>query len=287
MTRATLLGARVERGSAALDISAPLTDGALDGGWFRLVADRERAHLHVDGVADFAISEGRRVRVDPHPGASPAEVEAYLRGMVAAMLLGQRGQFALHASLVRVAETVVAVAGPQRAGKSTTALRLEQRGHELVGDDFAELRPQADCVAYTTLGRAVHVAPETAAALGIDTAGAHSAGRADGKVALPARPIASGRVEAVAVLAPGEGGDVSVQHVTGGRALASVFGHAFRVDVAKLLWPVEAFAWAAAVSSRLPVYAVTRPRERWTVDAVADTVEAIAAETRSAGAARL
>ena len=286
MTCGTLLGARVERGPIALEIPAPLIDGALEGGGFRLVADRKRAFLHVRAIADFAISEGRCVRVNPHPGASSVEVEPYLRGMVAAMLLGQRGRFALHASLVRVDDTVVAVAALPGTGKSTTALRLEQLGHELVGDDFAELRPEADGVAFTTLRRAVHIAPATATALGIDTAGARSA-RRDGKVALPARPAASGRVAAVAVLAPGESEDVGARRLTGGRALANVFRHAFRVDVARLLWPAEAFAWAAAVTARLPIYAVTRPHEGWTVDAVADAVEAIAAESRSAAASRL
>jgi hypothetical protein len=288
VTSATLLGARVERGPAALEISAPLIDGTIDGGGFRIVADRTRAYLQVAAVADFAINEGRCVRLDPHPGAQPAEVDAYLRGTVAAMLLGQRGGFALHASLVRVAGTVVAVAALPGVGKSTTALRLEQRGHELVGDDFAELRPEADGVAYTTLERAVHVTPETATALGIDTVGAHCVNRTNGKLALPARPVASGRLEAVAVLSPGDGEHAAArERLTASRALVSVFGHGFRFSMAKLLWPKEAFAWAAAVSARLPVYAVTRPREGWTVDAVADEVEAIATETRSAGASRL
>jgi hypothetical protein len=287
VTRATLLGARVERGPVTLDISAPLIDGAVDDGGFRIIADRTRAYLQVATVADFAINEGRCVRIDPHPDAWPTEVDGYLRGTVAAMLLGQRGRFALHANLVRVAETAVAVAALPSGGKSTTALRLEQRGHELLGDDFAELRPEADGVTYATLGRPVHVAPETAAALGIDTTGVRSVSRRRKKLALPTKPVASGRLEAVAVLSPGDCEHVATQRMTGGQALVKVFAHAFRVEMAKQLWPEEAFAWAAAVTAQLPVYAITRPREGWTVDAVAEAVESIAAETRSAAASRL
>ena len=99
MTQATLLDARVEYGPAALEIRAPLIDGTIEGGGFRMVADRAQAYLEIASVADFAVSEGSRVRVNPHPGARPTEVDAYLRGTVAAMLLGQRGRFALHATL--------------------------------------------------------------------------------------------------------------------------------------------------------------------------------------------
>ena len=286
MTYAGVLGARVERGRAELDIPAPLIDGATVGGELRLVADRDHAVLHVESVADFAISEGRCVRVDPHRGARPADIDAYLRGTVAVVLLGQRRRFALHASFVRVAETVVAVAAPQGTGKSTTALRLEQRGHEFVCDDVAELRPDTDGVAYTTFGRAAHVVPETATVLGIDTADALGTSHR-GKLALRAQPVTSGRLDAVAVLSCGDVERVATQRLTGGLALANVFEHTFRLSTVKLLWPAEAFAWAGAVTAQLPVYALTRPYEGWTVDAVADAVEAIAAETSSVGASRL
>jgi hypothetical protein len=286
VTYAEVLGARVERGRAELDIPAPLVDGASAGGDLRLVADRDHAVLHVESVADFAISEGRCVRVDPHRGARPADVDAYLRGAVAVVLLGQRRRFALHASFIRVGETVVAVAAAQGTGKSTTALRLEQRGHEFVCDDVAELRPEADAVAYTTFGRAAHVVPETATVLGIDTADALGTSR-KGKLALRAQPVTSGRLDAVAVLSRGDVARVATQRLTGGRALANVFAHTFRLSTVKLLWPTEAFSWAGAVTARLPVYAVTRPHEAWTVDAVADAVETIAAETRGAAASPL
>jgi hypothetical protein len=287
MTHATLLDARVEYGPAALEIPAPLIDGTLEGGGFRMVADRAQAYFEIESVADFAISEGSRVRVNPHPGAHPTEVDAYLRGTVAAMLLGQRGRFALHATLVRVEGTVVAVAAAPGVGKSTSALRLEQLGHELVGDDFAELRPEEEGIAYITLGRAVHVAPEAAAALGIDTAGAPKVSRHGEKLALPARPVTSGRLEAVAVLSHDDGERVATRRLPAERALANVFTHTFRVGMVKQLWPTEAFAWAAAVAAQLPVFAVTRPHEGWTVDAVAQAVEAIAADTRAADASRL
>jgi hypothetical protein len=287
MTYASLLGARVERGPAALDIPAPLIDGADDGGGVRLVADRQRALLHVRAVADFAITDGQCVRVDPHPGATRGDVDTYLRGTVAGILLGQRGRFALHASLVRVRETVVALAAFPTYGKSTTALRLAQRGHELIADDFAELRPEADGVVYTTVGRAVHVGPAAAAALGIETAGATGASDRGEKLTLPAPPVASGRLEAIAVLGIGGGEEVAADHLTGELALANVFRHAFRAQVATVLWPAEAFAWAAAIIAQLPVYSVTRPLHAWTVDAVADAVEAIAAQTGTARASRL
>src|SRR2546423_12989971 len=123
------MGVDVEVAPAGFHVSDPVVDRALPGGGAHLVADPGHAILRIDRVGTFAVTEGSRIRFDPEEQVPEGAVSMWLHGTVAALLLAQRGRFALHASVVEVGGVAVAVAGPRRAGKSTTALRLAQLGH--------------------------------------------------------------------------------------------------------------------------------------------------------------
>ncbi|MEA2427863.1 MAG: hypothetical protein QOF37_1491, partial [Thermoleophilaceae bacterium] len=166
-----LLGAPVEVGAVELPIPRPVLDGELPGGGGTVVADRSRAVVRVAGVGTFGILEGAHVRFDPEPGVPAGAVGIWLHGTVAALLLAQRGSFALHAGVVEVDGQAVALTGPRAAGKSTTALRLTQRGHALVTDDVTPL-DGGPPVTVHPFARSVRVAPATARSLGLDLTGA-------------------------------------------------------------------------------------------------------------------
>ena len=117
-----LIGASVEVATAGFVIADPTVDVALPGG-VHLIADPRRSILRVGDVGTFAITGGRLIRFEPGPDATPGAVSAWLHGAVAALLLAQRGRFALHASVVEIDGVGVALAGSRGAGKSTTALR--------------------------------------------------------------------------------------------------------------------------------------------------------------------
>jgi hypothetical protein len=63
----------------------------------------------------------------------------YVEGMMLATVLYQRGYFVLHASVVRMGSSCVAVLGSVGAGKSSTAAALYARGHAVVSDDNAAI----------------------------------------------------------------------------------------------------------------------------------------------------
>ena len=95
------------------------------------------AHFQLDVPAGrFRVSEGRRIVVDPRPGAADADLRPYLLGTVMAALCHQRALLPLHAAAVLTREGAVAFAGPSGAGKSTLAAHFDGRGGRVLADDL-------------------------------------------------------------------------------------------------------------------------------------------------------
>jgi hypothetical protein len=277
VTQPELMGARVQLAPAPFAVAEPLMDVSFPEGVGRIVADRDRTILRVTGVGTFAIENGRRISIDPEPDAPANAVATWLHGTVAAFLLAQRRQFALHANVIEIDGSAVAVAGAREAGKSTTALRLAQRGHTLVTDDVSPLTAGARVTVHP-FTRPVHVWPQAAQALELELSGAQPMLPDSPKLALPAGSRAPAEVAAISVLQVSETADiVAWARVRGAQTHGLVAANIYRVRMLSPLCRAEMFAWASAVASSVPVYVVTRPPKGWTVDAVADAVEQIAA----------
>jgi hypothetical protein len=271
-----LAGATVEIAPARFEPFDPIVDGPVLGGAGHLVADPRRAILRVPGVGTFAIAEGTRVWFDPEPSVPEGAASMWLQGTVAALVLAQRGRFALHASVVEVDGVGVAVSGLRSAGKSTTALRLTQLGHRLVTDDVSPL-VAGDEVTVHPFDRPVHVFTETAASLGLDVSTARPVLPDHPKLALPTAPRGLVPLEGIAILETAEPeSSVHAERVRGARAHWLIRVNIYRADVLHELWENEMFVWAGKIAAQVPVHVVTRPTAGWTVDPVARAVEQIA-----------
>ncbi|HLZ85047.1 MAG TPA: hypothetical protein VKQ54_15895 [Caulobacteraceae bacterium] len=84
----------------------------------------------------FAVSEGRRIIVDPRPDASDADLRPFLLGTAMGALCHQRALLPLHAAAISLAGGAVAFAGPSGAGKSTLAAHFLGRGRGVLADDI-------------------------------------------------------------------------------------------------------------------------------------------------------
>ncbi|GIJ51754.1 HPr kinase [Virgisporangium aliadipatigenens] len=233
----------------------------------RLCADASVARFDVAGVARFLVEEGARITVEAYPGGDPFALRSLLHGTVVALLLGQRREFALHASTVRAHGRGIAVTGDSGAGKSTTVLALRAAGHELVTDDVS---PVSAAGVVTPFGRALHVWPETAAALGVDVSDAEPVCESDAKYSLPVGPAAPVRLDSVVWLRRDPGAD-EVRYARPDRleAVNLLLRNAYRFPMLMKLWPSEVFAWAADLAGRVDTAVLTRPAATWSVDRVA------------------
>ena len=272
-----LMGARVILGEPDFSITDPDFELDLPHGRGHVVADRRRAILRLADVGTFAVTNGAEVRVAPVPDPTPGAISMHLHGTVAALLLAQRGRFALHASVAEIAGAGVAVAGRQRAGKSTTALSLTQRGHTLVTDDVSPLE-LGDPVTVHPFSRPVYIHPETAVALAVDVSDARPVLEGQTKLALDTEPRDPVPLAAIVVRDPREGQEgIEVAPVAGGQTHWLLSANIYRPRLLVDIWRSEMFAWAAELARRVPLYVVSRPAAGWSVDEVAGAIEGVAA----------
>ena len=242
-----------------------------------LSASERRAVFRVPGVAAFYVEDGARVTVEPATESDNSAINTYLYGTVTALLLAQRGMFALHASVARIDGRTVAIGGVCGAGKTTTVLALERRGHTVVSDDVAVIDIVGDHLVHRPTGRPVHVHPTTARALHLDTTGAVPVQRRDSKLSLPLGRGTPAQVDEIVRLRVGGAGELHVRALDRLHAIPLIARNVFRVWMLRHLYQPALFAWAAAVAERAPMHVLHRPRGPWTVDGVAETVEALVA----------
>ena len=96
---------------------------------------RHRFLLRLSDKGRILIEHGRKVIVEPGPGADLTDARAVLMGPVQAILWHQRGLLPLHASAISVSGRAVALAGPSGVGKSTLAAALSGK-HSVLADDI-------------------------------------------------------------------------------------------------------------------------------------------------------
>ena len=270
----TVFGARVTRGPVSTVVTEPIIN--VESSLYTLVADADHAIFRVDGIASFGIERGERVSVEPAPGAPPGRTSEFLTTTVATLVLGQQRRFALHANAVSVGGNGVLFAGHSGAGKSTTSLRLIQRGHTHLTDDLCLLQAAGDELVLDPPERGIRFLPHTAQALQLDVTTAVPSASEEDKLVLPQPAALIGPVRAIVLLERAETDAVEVERLGSTRAIELLSEHAYRRPIIQMLWPRELFEWTADIVERMPVYLLRRPESSWTIDEVADAIEAVA-----------
>lgn len=247
-----------------------------------------RTLLHVSGGWRALVEDGRRITVqgpvgDPalDPTGDIVGPTWILDGWALPFALLQRGLLPLHATIVDVGGTVVAVGGHSGSGKSTTALALAARGHVLLTDDIAAVELRDDGPWVLPFQRRIHLFPHSADALGLADALVPMAGQPHkGAVLPPEPPPQPRRLGAVILLDPrADVTEVSTCAEQGHARLGLLLDRAGRPRSASAtLGAQRYFDVATVVAARTPIWRLVRPVDGWTADAVCAAVEQIAAD---------
>ena len=100
----------------------------------------ERSSRLLFQVARFTVRDGAQVTVEPVEGHDVASWRVPLLGSVLAVLLEQRGVFALHAGALSFDAGAAAFLGDKGQGKSTLNAALSCAGYALLSDDVVGLQ---------------------------------------------------------------------------------------------------------------------------------------------------
>lgn len=107
-----------------------------DGEWLML--------RYADGTRFVLRRSGAEIWATWPATASAASTATYLLGPVVGFALRLRGLTCFHASSVVISNRAILMMGPAGIGKSSTAAALALRGHRVLGDDIAVVRPESD-----------------------------------------------------------------------------------------------------------------------------------------------
>ncbi len=226
------------------------------------------------------VSDGRTIVIDPAAGVDAGDDASWVvQGWGVAMAAMQSGLLTLHAAAVRLGDETVCIAGHQGAGKSTTAMALMNRGHQLLVDDLCLLTFDTGgkaCV--IPFARNVHLLPDAAAALGVDFDALPRLAGARAKAAFrpDSPPTAPQPIDRIVVLTPGADEEAVTTHSITGAARAAVLHlHANRQGIAPaVMGRARYFDLLTRLSASVPVVEIRRPRDDWSLDQVVEAIEA-------------
>lgn len=229
------------------------------------------AVLVIEGVARYAVRDGRDLRVEPAPGADERDIRLYLLGSAMGLLLHQRGLLPLHANAIELHGGAVLFAGASGGGKSTLASWFHDRGVAVIADDV--------CVVHFDAAGAPVVSPGVQR-LRLWRDALEEAGRDPG--AYPLSFGAPGSREKFDVpLAQGARGDtvlgirgiyilergdrLTIEPLTGVAAAEALFAHTYRGRFLEATGShVSHWQACVAVATRVAIY---RAERRWGFDA--------------------
>lgn len=95
----------------------------------------DEVRLTCSGVGAFLVRQGREVIVTLVPDHDQAALRMLITGIVLAIVLVQRGRMVLHASAVAINGRAIIFLGNKGAGKSVMAGSLHRHGHRMLADD--------------------------------------------------------------------------------------------------------------------------------------------------------
>lgn len=209
--------------------------------------------------------------------ADSDDVNWVIQGWAVTLATLQRGEVSLHASTIAVGGEVIALAGRQGAGKSTTSVALQQRGHRILVDDTTLLRFEDGAVSMTPYSRNVHLLRDSADALGLDfdELPRLAGGRIKVSFSPEEPPVEPRRIDRVIVLEPADDcSDVSLVEVRGVDKVSTLGEHMARRSIAPaILGHQRYFELLTSLAQAVPVFVLSRPTSAWSLDEVVNLIE--------------
>jgi hypothetical protein len=234
--------------------------------------------LDVPGVARYLVSHGRRLEIEPSPGAAAADVIRFARATPLAALCYQRGVLTFHAAAAARGRDAVLLAGDSTSGKSTLLAELLGRGWRLLSDDVAPitLTERGNPMVMPTSAHLV-LWPDAVERLG--WGGCRDAGNGPGgqRIFAVADRFADAPVQlqSVWLLRTSNHEAVETEVIRGMDAFDALGSMTYNTRIARaVLGPAAFMRSGAAVAGAVTVCRVRRPRGPWTVEHIADLVEA-------------
>jgi hypothetical protein len=252
--------------------------GAIETGSFYQAAPGSFLLL-VDEVARYLVTDGKQIVIQREPGAVDEEIALFLLGCAFAPLLQQRGLLPLHCSGIVVEGGCIAFVGHSGIGKSSLAGAFLKRGYHILTDDILVISLISDGTPRAYPGYPqLKLWPDTISKLG--------------EAQQPLLPIRPGidkfrrpireefykdalPLKRLYVLGVSDAGEIEVAPMSGSAKVAAIIRNTYHLGFVKGLGKgPDHFKLCNALAARLDVRKVTRPREPYLLEELANALEA-------------
>jgi hypothetical protein len=267
---AWLSGTQIKTAAVPPVLNAANANGAL---W---QAAPGRFLLHAPAVARFLVDDGRTITIDPAPLAAAADVGRFLRMAPLAALLYQRGILAFHAAAAANSKGAILLAGDSGAGKSTLLKTLLERGWMMLADELSavDLDRDGELRVWPTFPE-IRLWQNTEKILGNRPVAPNSGSnwrnlQMNAQFAHAPQPL-----RAIYWLTLHNADQIERETVEGMERFRAPGTMAYNSHIADVLLDrMEYMRSAAILAQAVPIHRLRRPRGKWSVEELADQVEA-------------
>ncbi|MCR8746786.1 hypothetical protein [Romboutsia lituseburensis] len=95
--------------------------------------------IYIKDIAIYQIKNGNTIIVEPLKDKDNERIKSFLLGWSFGILLIQRKTIALHGSAISKGDKAIIISGKSKAGKSTLASALNNKGYKFLSDDVVAL----------------------------------------------------------------------------------------------------------------------------------------------------
>lgn len=110
---------------------------------FSYIINDKELLFTVNDVARYYATNGCKVVIEPYECMKDCRsIRLYVLATVMAAILLQRNSLPIHASAIKLGESLVLITGDSHAGKSTTLAGLHRKGYTVFSDDIVVLKKE-------------------------------------------------------------------------------------------------------------------------------------------------
>jgi hypothetical protein len=245
------------------DVSPLGLSNPIDKGLFHQIT-RDEIWLHVPPIGHFLMTDGNLITVSPTKKIDKDSLRECVLSTCFKMLLLQRHLFLIQASVIKVGESCIALAGVSGAGKSTLAAAFVNQGYTILADDFAVINSAGEVVPGFPLLKLWEAAAKP---LNIDTTGLKKIRPRIRKFTLPLREkFQSERlpIKAMYVLNDTHQSDYSINPLLGAKKILCLQNMGFKKNFLKSL-EIESkmVVQAAKTAHQVAIAFITRPHDEF------------------------
>lgn len=268
----------IREGKVSIGPSSVTSEGYIYDGFIRFQGMETGLLIEIAETGRVWLCNSGEMIVECFSGVEPAEMRFYILGAILGLFLIRKGAFPIHGSTVSGVSGGILFCGASGAGKSTTTAWFMDQGYSLVADDISLVYFSADGAPWVWPGIpqvklwddstvALQRDPETLPRL-LDKWDKR-------RLTVDAAALAGAScLTAIFNLNPEECETPQVRFLSGAERFAAIAGNIYRGEtILDLGQGANHFEFVTRLAARTPVFALSRPHDRFALKEIQEIVE--------------